>query len=167
MISLSLTVVVTALDANTNVEIVSTTAATIGLVDLQKLRRSVPVRFRSAGVWLMNPIWADATKALEPTNSPDVSTGAPTRLLNRPVYEADEAPDAVTTTVKDNEIIFGDFSKYVIVDKPGSTSLEFIPNLMGSNQRPNGTRGWYMRFRSGADSVNDLAFRLLQDKTSA
>jgi hypothetical protein len=28
-------------------------------------------------------------------------------------------------------------------------------------------RGWYMHFRSGADSVNDLAFRLLQDKTSA
>lgn len=157
----------TALDANTNVEITSTTAATIGLVDLQAIKRGVPQRWRGRGVFVGNPLFMDATKSLEPTNSPDVSTGNPDRLLGRPAYETDDAPSAVTTTVRDNEIIYGDFSNYVIVDKPGSTSIEFVPTLLGSNRRPNGTRGWYMRFRSGADSVNDLAFRLLQDKTSA
>ena len=74
----------------------------------------------------------------------------------------------MTTTVRDNEIIYGDWSQYVIVDKPGSSTLDFIPNLFNtSNNLPDGRRGWYMRFRSGADSVNDLAFRLLQDRTSA
>lgn len=158
----------TALDANTNVEVVSTTAATIGLVDLQAIKRGVPQRWRNKGRFLMNPIFADACKALEPTNNPDVSTGNPDRLLNRPLVETDDAPSAVSTTVRDNEVVYGDFSNYVIVDKPGSSTLDFIPNLFSTTtNRPDGRRGWYMRFRSGADSVNDLAFRLLQDKTSS
>ncbi len=56
----------------------------------------------------------------------------------------------------------------MIVDKPGSSTLDFIPNLTGTAANlPNGKRGWYMRFRSGSDSINDNAFRMLQDKTSA
>ena len=158
----------TALDANTNVEIVSTTAATIGLVDLQAIHRGVPQRWRNRGAFVGNPLFIDATKSLEPTNSPDVSTGNPDRLLGRPVYETDDAPSATTTTVRDNEIVYGDMSQYVIVDKPGSSTLDFIPNLFSTTTNlPDGRRGWFMRFRSGADSVNDLAFRLLQDKTSA
>jgi len=164
--------IVTALDANTNVEVVSTTAATIGLVDLQGLRRSVPVRHRGSAKWLLNPIWGDAIKALgtawSASYSGDITEANTARLLGSEVVESDEMPSAATTTVKDNEVIIGDFSQYVIVDKPGSTSLEFIPVLTGGTANyPNGTRGWYQRFRSGADSVNDLAFRLLQDKTSA
>jgi len=54
------------------------------------------------------------------------------------------------------------------VDKPGSTSVEFIPHFFNtSNNLPDGRRGWYMHFRNGSDSVNDLAFRLLVDKTTA
>jgi HK97 family phage major capsid protein len=161
----------TALDANTNVEVTSTTAATIGLVDLQGLRRAVPVRYRSNSTWLMNPVYADAIKALgtavSASYSTDITGANADRLLGSPVVESDEAPSTQTTTVRDNEIVVGDFSQYVIVDKPGSTTLDFIPNLLGSNRLPNGSRGWYMRFRSGADCTNPLAFRLLQDKTSA
>jgi len=158
----------TALDANTNVEIVSTTAAVIGLADLQRVKRAVPQRWRNRGVWLGNPLFVDATKALEPTNYPDVATGNPDRLLGRPAYETDDAPSAQTTTVRDNMLVYGDFSNYIIVDKPGSTTLDFIPNLFSTTTNlPDGRRGWFMRFRSGADSVNDLAFRLLQDKTTA
>lgn len=161
-----------ALDANTNVEVTSTTAATIGLVDLQGLKRSVPVRWRAKGTWVMAPVYNDAIKALGTAMSASYSTDiteAPTqRLLGSPVVESDDAPTTQTTTVRDNEVVFGDFSNYVIVDKPGSTSVEFIPNLFNTgNNLPDGRRGWFMRFRSGADSVNDLAFRLLQDRTSA
>jgi predicted phage gp36 major capsid-like protein len=54
------------------------------------------------------------------------------------------------------------------VDKPGSTSIEYIPHLFNTaNNLPDGRRGWYMYWRTGADSINDTAFRLLQDKTSA
>jgi len=162
----------TALDANTNVEITSTTAATIGLVDLQGMRRSLGQRFRNRSTWLMNPVYADAIKtlgtALSASYSTDITQSNTDLLLGRPVVETDDAPETQTTTVRDNEIVLGDFSNYVIVDKPGSTSIQYIPVLFNTaNNLPDGRSGWYMRFRSGADSVNDLAFRLLQDRTSA
>lgn len=162
----------TALDANTNVELTSTTAATIGKVDLNTVYRSVPVRFRGRSSWLMNPVYAlaihDLGTAVSASYSGDLREGPAGTILNRPLVESDDAPSAQTTTVRDNEIVFGDFSNYVIVDKPGSTAIEFIPHLFNTaTNLPDGRRGWYMHFRSGADSVNDLAFRLLQDKTSA
>ena len=89
------------------------------------------------------------------------------RLLGRPLVESDDAPSTQTTTANDNMIVFGDFSNYVIVDKPGSAAIEFIPHMFNTaNNLPDGRRAWYMHWRNGADSVNDLAFRLLQDKTS-
>ena len=162
----------TALDANTNVEITSTTAATIGKVDLNLVYRSVPVRWRGRSKWLMNPLYAlaihDLGTAVSASYSGDLREGPAGTILNQEVVESDDAPTTQTTTVRDNEIVFGDFSNYVIVDKPGSTAIEYIPHLFNTaNNLPDGRRGWYMHFRSGADSVNDLAFRLLQDKTSA
>lgn len=162
----------TALDANTNVEIVSTTAATIGLVDLDALYQAVPLRFRRRSAWLMNPKWSLAIKdlgsAVGASFTTDLTQGTAGTLLGRPLYESDDAPSAATTTVRDSEIILGDFSNYVVVDKPGSMSVEFIPHLFNtSNNRPDGRRGWYCYWRSGGASVNDLAFRVLQDKTSA
>ncbi len=75
--------------------------------------------------------------------------------------------EVTTTTVQDNRIVLADFSQSLIVDKPGSFEVSFIPQIFGSNQRPTGKVGWVGYWRSGADSVNDLAFRLMQDKTSA
>jgi len=162
----------TALDANTNVELTSTTAATIGKVDLNTVYRSVPVRHRSRSSWLMNPLYAlaihDLGTAVSASYSGDLREGTAGTILNRPVVESDEAPTTQTTTVRDNEIVFGNFQNYLIVDKPGSTAIEFIPHLFNTTTNlPDGRRGWFMHWRSGADSVNDLAFRLLQDKTSA
>lgn len=162
----------TALDANTNVEVTSATAATIALADLQGLKRAVPIRFRNSSTWLMNPVYGDAIKALgtalSASYSTDLTQSNTDLLLGRPLVETDDAPSTQTTTVRDNEIVLGDFSNYVIVDKPGSTSIQFIPTMFNTaNNLPDGRSGWFMRFRSGADSVNDLAFRLLQDKTSA
>jgi HK97 family phage major capsid protein len=162
----------TALDANTNVEIISDTAASIFKADLDEVYRSVPVRWRSKGTWLMNPIWALAIQnlgtALGASYSTDLPQGTTDSLYRKPVVESDDAPSSVTTTVRDNEIVFGDFSNYVIVDKPGSFAIEYIPQLFNTaNNLPDGRRAWYAHWRTGADSVNDLAFRLLQDKTSA
>ena len=162
----------TALDANTNVEITSATAATIAKADLDGVYRSVPVRFRGNGKWLMNPVWALAIQnlgsALGASFSTNIVEGTSLSLYGHAVVESDDAPSATTTTVKDNEIIFGDFSNYVIVDKPGSFAVEYIPHLFNTaNNLPDGRRAWYASWRTGADSVNDVAFRLLQDKTSA
>lgn len=162
----------TALDANTNVEVTSTTAATIGLVDLQGLKRSVPVRWRKMGTWVYAPVYGDAIKALgtaiSASYSSDITVENTEKLLGRPVVETDDAPTTQTTTVRDNEIVYGDFSNFLIVDKPGSTAIEFIPQLFSTTTNlPDGRRGWIMHHRTGSDSINDLAFRLLQDKTSA
>jgi HK97 family phage major capsid protein len=162
----------TALDANTNVEIISTTAATIGEVDLHSVYRQVPIRWRNRGTWLANPLYSLAVKrlgtAVSSSYSGDLTMPVSERWLGRPVVESDDAPTTQTTTVNDNEIVFGDFSNFVIVDKPGSMSVEFIPHLFNtSTNLPDGRRGWYAYWRTGSDSVNDVAFRLLQDKTSA
>ncbi len=161
----------TAIDASGN-ETVTTTAATIGLVDLQAVRRAVGPRFRNRASWVMNPEWGDEIKrlgtALSASYSTDLTEDNAMRLLGRPVYETDDAPNTATTTALDDRTVFGDFSNYVIVDKPGSVSVSFIPHMFATaNNLPNGTAGWYMYWRSGADSVNDAAFQLLMDKTSA
>lgn len=161
-----------ALDANTNVEIISTTAATIGEVDIHSVYRQVPIRWRGRGTWVANPLYTLAVKrlgtAVSSSYSGDLTTPVTERWLGRPVVESDDAPTTQTTTANDNEIVYGDFSNFVIVDKPGSMSVEFIPHLFNTaNNLPDGRRGWYAHWRNGSDSVNDLAFRLLQDKTSA
>lgn len=164
--------IVTALDASTSVEITSTTAATIGEVDIHSVYRQVPVRWRGRGTWLANPLYTLAVKrlgtAVSSSYSGDLTMPVSERWLGRPVVESDDMPTTQTTTALDNEIIFGDFSQYLIVDKPGSMSIEFIPHLFNTTTNlPDGRRGWYAYWRTGADCVNLSAFRLLQDKTSA
>lgn len=161
-----------ALDASTTVEITSTTAAVIGEVDVHALYKGVPQRWRGRGAWLMAPTYNLAIKrlgtAVSSSYSGDLTQPVTDRILGRPVYESDDCPITQTTTALDNEIIYGDFSNYKIVDKPGSTSVEFIPHLFNTaNNLPDGRRAWYMHWRTGADATNILAFRLLQDKTSA
>jgi predicted phage gp36 major capsid-like protein len=53
----------------------------------------------------------------------------------------------------------GDFSQRVIVDKVG-TSIEVVQNLVGTDQRPTGTRGFLMHYRCGSDVLVPDAFRL-------
>jgi len=162
----------TALNANTNVQVTSTTAATIGLVDLHAVYRAVPVRWRNRSTWVANPLYTLAVKALGTAVSASYTadlTAAPSdRLLGRPVLECDDAPTTQTTTALDNEMVLGDFSNFVVVDKPGSMSVDFIPHLFNvANNLPDGRRGWFAYWRNGSGSVNDSAFRLLVDKTSA
>jgi HK97 family phage major capsid protein len=162
----------TALDANTNVEIVSDTAAAIFKADLNEIYTSVPVRWRNKGKWVMNPLWAvaiqDLGTALSASYTTNLAEGTSLRLFGKEVVETDDAPTTATTTVRDNRLVFGDLSQYYIVDKPGSFAVEYIPHLFNTNANlPDGRRGWYAYWRTGGDSVVDTAFRLLQDKTSA
>lgn len=164
--------IVTALDANTNVEVISTTAATIGVVDINGLLRAVPQRYRRNAQWLMNDVYADAIQqlgtAVGASYTGTLATDLSETLKGKPWHRSDDMPSTQTTTVNDNEIVVGDWSRYVIVDRPGGMSVEYIANLTGTtNALPTGERGWLAWWRNGADSVLDVAFRLLQDKTSA
>ena len=55
---------------------------------------------------------------------------------------------------------------FVIVDRIGS-QIEIIPNLVGSNGRPTGTRGAFLWFRTGSKAVNASAARILDVPTTA
>jgi HK97 family phage major capsid protein len=162
----------TALDANSNVEIVTTTANLVDLTQLQRVYRSVPVRWRGTSTWLIHPLFLGTIQALgtavSASYSTDITQPYTPRLLGRPVVESDEAPSTETTTAKDNVTILGDFSNFLIIDKPGSMTVTYIPVMFNtSNNLPDGRVGWRVSWRTGSDSINDVAFRLLQEKTSA
>jgi|SRR6187551_2284312 len=162
----------TALDANTNVEISLTTGSTFTRADLAAVANALGDRWTDGAKWLMHPAMAERIAALGTalgaSYSVDMTQMLNEQLLGFPIAKSFTAPNVFQTTTIDNLLVFGLFSNFVIVDKPGSTSIEFIPHLFNtSNNLPDGRRAWYMHFRNGSDSVNDLAFRLLQDKTTA
>jgi HK97 family phage major capsid protein len=161
-----------AVAAVTASRVVSTTAATIGLVDLNAVYTGVPARYRRNSTWVTNPLYAVAIKtlgtAISASFSGDLRDGTASAILNRPVVESDDAPTTQTTTALDREVLLGDFSQYVIVDRPGGMSVEFIPHLFNTTTNlPDGRRAWYATWRNGADVTNVDAFRLLVDKTTA
>lgn len=162
----------TALDANTNVEMSLTTGHTWTRADLDRVAVALGDRWTDDAKWLLNPTFlaeiAQLGTALSSNYSTNLAQPYTQQLLGHEVVQSFMAPSTSQTTTVDNLLVFGDFANFVIVDKPGSTSVEFIPHLFNtSNNLPDGRRGWYMHFRNGSDSVNDLAFRLLQDKTTA
>jgi HK97 family phage major capsid protein len=160
----------TALDANTNVELSVTTQGSIGAVDVYRLYEKVPPRFRGQGSFVSNLKYINAIRQLGANDhnfTVDFTAAGIPQLLGKRILESSDAPSTVTTTGVENLIVYGDFSNYVIVDKVGM-SVEFIPNLFGTtNGRPIGRRAWLAHWRTGADSVIDIAFALLQDGTSA
>ena len=85
----------------------------------------------------------------------------PERLLGRPAVESSYLDGTISGGSDNFILILGDFSNYVIADRIGMT-VEFIPHLVHTtSHRPSGQRGIFAFFRSGADSVNDSAFALL------
>lgn len=161
--------VITALDANTNVEVAVTTNDTFSVADVYKLQEALPPRFRRNGTWagdiqVINKIrrFGEGTTGSNSAFWTDLGGGQPSLLLGRPIVEA-SAMETFDATGTENILVFGDFSKYVIVDRVGTT-VELIPHLFdqSNGNRPSGHRGFYAYKRTGGDVVVDNAFRLLQ-----
>jgi len=159
----------TALDANTNVEVVVTTDGSFGAVDLLKVWKSLPERYRANATWVMNTdveneIRTFAAGADSAYYTVDLTNGGIGTLFGRPIRTTDYAPEFTGTTGAANILVVGDFSNFVVAQRAGM-SVELIPHLFatGSN-RPSGQRGWFASARHGFDSVNDLGFRLLQNQ---
>lgn len=162
----------TAIAASSTLHTVSTTAATIGAVDIHALYKALPQRWRGRGTWIGHTTYMSAVKqlgtAVSASYSGDLRDPLTDVILARPAYANDDCPSTQTTTALDQEIVFADLSEYYIVDIPGSTAVEYIPHLFNtSNNLPDGRRGWYMYWRTGGDMPNLAAGRILVDKTSA
>lgn len=80
--------------------------------------------------------------------------------MGKPLYECSDVDGIINATVENYAAVFGDWSNYRIVDRVGFT-VEMIPNLFGATGRPTGSRGLLAWWRTGADSVNDTGFCML------
>ncbi len=162
----------TVINASSSLKTTSTTAATIGEVDLHALFRALPQRWRGRSTFVANPLYTLAVKrlgtAVSSSYSGDLTMPVSERWLGRPVIESDDAPTTQTTTALDQQIVVADLSAFTIVDKPGGFSVEYVPMLFNTaNNLPDGRRGWYAYWRVGSGMPNLAAGRILVDKTSA
>lgn len=161
---------ITALDANTNSEVPNLTSNTFASDDVYNLIEQLPPRFRRNASWAANLSTINDADQFETANGaklfPGLSDADPT-LLRRRIYEASDMDGTIAPAGTDNILVVGDFQHYLIYDRVPS-QLELIPNLFGTtNGRPTGQRGFYYWWRTGANSLVDNAFRLLQAVTNA
>jgi HK97 family phage major capsid protein len=160
--------IITALDANTNVEVVVTTDGAFGLVDVHKAFNALGQKYRRRAAWMMSndvnseiQLMGDDRLSSQTVN---LAQGAIDSIKNRPVYENAYLPDFTGTTGASNIAIVGDWSNYVIARRSGM-NVELVPHLFDvTNNRPTGSRALFAYARIGGNSVNDLAFRLLQNQ---
>jgi HK97 family phage major capsid protein len=157
----------TALDANTNVEVIVTTDGQFGAVDLLKVWKSLPERYRGSATWIMSTDVENEVRSFSANSQGSFYTinlaeGGIGNLFGRPVRTTDYAPEFTGTTGAANILVVGDFSNFLVAQRAGM-NLELVPHLFGANGRPTGQRGWFAYARHGFDSVNDLGFRILQN----
>lgn len=161
--------IITALAANAAVEVSPGVAETFTATDVYATIEALPPRFRANARWMANLSVINDIDQFETTNGarkfPELDND---RLLRRPLHENSNMDDGFNAAVTaDNYLLLvGDFRNFVIVDRIGTT-LELVPHLVGANRRPTGQRGALMWFRTGSDSVNDNAFRVLNVATTA
>ena len=144
--------------------VASVTSDTFAVADVYALDDDLPARYRRRASWLANRSIYNDIRQFGTSDGhalwERIGNDVPNQLLGRPAYESEDM-DGVINALADNYVaVFGDLQNYVIADRIGFT-VEFIPHLMGANQRPTGQRGWYAYYRVGADSVNDAGMRVL------
>lgn len=158
--------------AGTASEVAVATPETFASADIYGMEESLPARYRRNASWVANKRIYNLVRQFDTQGGADlwerIGNGQPNELLGYAALESEDMDGSWDTAVAgDNYIaVFGDLSNYVIADRIGMT-VEFIPHLVGSNQRPTGQRGWYAYYRVGADSVNDAGMRVLNLETSA
>jgi len=164
----------TAIDQTAGSEVTPTTDGSFGGVDVFKVWNALPERYRTRAVWIMSVgvesairQFASATGGASAYFTVDLSAGGVSRINGRPVIVTDYAPtfsgSVPGTTGAQNILVVGDPSNYVFAQRAGM-SVEQVPLVIGSSQRPTGQRGMFAWARNGGDSVNDAGFRLLQNQ---
>ena len=160
--------VVTRVAATTASRIAATTASTFGAItEVFKVWDGLSARTRSS-----NPAWIAHNSTISKIRQFSTATntaawwaslgdGTPERLIGAPIYEVSAMDSAVTTG--SNLLLAGSFSTaFCIVDHVMGASLEYVPNILGGNQRPTYQRGWQYHHRVGSEVLDASAFRVLQ-----
>lgn len=160
--------VVTAVTAVTASRVTPTTGGTFttaSIADVYAVINAVPPRHRSQSSWLANfSTYTTIRRMGEAAGAgatfwANLGAALPEELVGLPIYEASEMVSAATTG--SNLLLAGNFKQYYIYDRIGM-SLEYIPQVFGSNGRPTAQRGWFATWRVGGDAVDPNAFRVLK-----
>jgi HK97 family phage major capsid protein len=154
----------------TTTTVAAATGLTVTLANLYALKNALPPRYRNSGraAFLANVAILDRFRQFDTVGSSaaiwadSLQDGTPARLLGYPVFEASEISAAIVNAVK--IAVFGDFSRYMILDRVGLT-VEVLPHLLGANRRPTGERGLYAYWRNGAKVLDANAFRAITGTT--
>ena len=147
------------------------TPETLVAGDLYTVQNALPPRFQPDARWAMNLSIMNTLRQFETTNGalkfPALQVNPP-QLLGRPVHEQYNMDGTFNpaATASNYLIAYGDWKQFLIVDRIGAT-LERVDHLLGSNRRPNGTRGALLWWRTGSDVLMPQAFRLLNIATTA
>jgi HK97 family phage major capsid protein len=159
-------------------EIDSLTAEVFAQADVFNIRRQLPPRHRRTREqpsWLATIGTYDDIRQFDTGGGggfwTDMMDGTPDRLLSYSTYDASAMDDSqdidAAATATHRVLIVGDLKKYYIVDRIGMF-METVPHLFATgNNRPSGQRGLLAFMRTGADSVDDNAFRMLKVTTTA
>jgi HK97 family phage major capsid protein len=150
--------------------VAAATGLTVTMANLYALKNALPPRYRNSGsaAFIANVAILDRIRQFDTVGSQTavwadgLQIGTPARLLGFPVYEASEITGTITNATK--IALFGDFSRYLILDRVGLT-IEVLPHLLGANRRPTGERGLYAYWRNGAKVLDANAFRALTGTT--
>lgn len=166
--------VVTAVAANAGSRVAPGTGGSLSVGDPFLVQNALPERFQNydwgtAGeplAWTCNIVVANKIRALalaqNSANSlwTDLSAQQPPRLSGAPLYRAGSMSSSLTTG--QDVLLYGDFSRYYIIDRVGF-SMEFIPNTFDqATGRPNASRAYIAHWRQGANAVDTNAFRVLR-----
>lgn len=147
--------------------------ATFAVGDLYTVEEALPPRYRTRAQWIANRSIYNKVRQFDNNGGSDMWTENLQRGLANNVptpgntgynllgYQANECSDFGTSIATGGTILaFGDFSRYVIVDRVGM-NVELVPLVLGRNGRPTGERGFYVWWRNSAEVVDPNAFRKL------
>lgn len=168
--------IATALDG-TAYELAPATAETFALTDIDTTIKGLGARYRNsrtatmAHFATMREIARLLAAANDRSTFNEATAGIPATLHGYPFYENSSMRSFdsfnAAATADNFLMISGDFSNYVIADRVGM-NVELVPHLFHTgNNRPSGQRGLWAWWRTGADSVNDAAFRMLSIPTAS
>lgn len=163
-----------ALDATTFSEVVTTTDGQFGGADVFKIWAALPERYRGNASWVMSVAVQNSIRQFAASQSStsayftiDLTAGT-FRINDRPVILTDYAPtyagSVPGTTGAANILAVGDLRQsYLFVQRAGM-SLETVNHVLGSNRRPTGERAIFAWARNGANVVNSLGAKVLQNQ---
>lgn len=139
---------------------------TASAADVFALLNAIPSRYEDNATWLGNKATFNTIKQMS-TGSQGAyfwsdfnnAVGEGQGLLGSPIAKS----SAVTSTVTTGSVllVLGDFSRYVIFDRIGTT-VEFDPIVVNTNGLPTGQRALVAHKRVGGDCVDTNAFRMLK-----